>query len=390
MKQREVATGMPLNSMKLKLKPLKDQVMVITGATSGIGLTTARMAADKGAKLVLAARNEEALSILEKEMAVRGTEAVYVVADVSKEEDIDKIAQKAIDTFGRFDTWLNSAAVTIYGHSEEIPVEDMRHLFDVNFWGIVYGTRRAIAHYKERNEPGSIINMGSVAGNRAFPVQSIYSASKHAIRGFTDAIRMELEKEKAPVVLSQIHPARVDTPYTDHATSYINKKPTHKGMLYPPESVAEAILDVAEHPKRDMYVGSQAKFFSIVGMMYPRMTDYMMEINTYQTNYDEDRDAPAPEAGNLYESKEDLYERGTNIGWHRPKSLWVKVRTNPGVTAAVVTAGVALVALAGLEMSMGSKTKKAIMAKKKLEMKKLMKMAKHLEKKKLSGMKKLL
>lgn len=343
MKQRTVDTGMPLNSMKLKLKKLKNQVMVITGATSGIGLMTARMAADQGVKLVLASRNEEALNVLSKEMKVRGTEAVYVVADVSKEEDIDKIAEKAIGTFGGFDTWLNNAAVTIYGYSAEIPVKDMRRLFDVNFWGIVYGTRRAVAHYKEKNEPGSIINMGSVVGNRAFPVQSIYSASKHAIRGFTDAVRMELEKEHAPVVISQIHPARVDTPYTDHATSYIDKKPTHKGVVYPPESVAEAILHVAEHPKRDMYVGTQSKFFSIVGMIHPRLTDIIMEINTYPTNYDKNRESPAPEAGNLYEHKEDLYERGTNLGWHRPKSLMVKAKKHTGITiAAVVTAGVAL------------------------------------------------
>lgn len=345
MEQRAVDKGMPLNSMKLKLKKLKDQVMVITGATSGIGLVTARMAAEQGVKLVLASRNEEALSILEKELKVRGTESVYVVADVSKEEDIDKIAEKAIEKFGGFDTWLNNAAVSIYGYSAEIPIKDMRQLFDINFWGVVYGTRRAIDHYKEKNEPGSIINMGSVVGNRAFPVQSSYSASKHAIRGFTDAVRMELEKEHAPVVLSQIHPARVDTPYTDHATSYINKKPTHKGVVYPPESVAEAILNVAEHPKRDMYVGSQSKFFSIVGMMYPRLTDKIMEINTYPTNYDENTKSPAPEAGNLYEHKEDLYERGNNLGWHRPKSLMVKAKKNPAVTAAAITVGVALTAL---------------------------------------------
>ncbi|WP_208559422.1 SDR family oxidoreductase [Marinilactibacillus kalidii] len=351
MNQRTVDTGVPLNSLKLKLKKLKNQVMVITGATSGIGLVTARMAAEQGVKLVLVARNEEALNILKKELKVRGAESIYVVADVSKEEDVDRIADAAIEAFGGFDTWVNNAAVSIYGYAAEIPVKDMRRLFDVNFWGTVYGTRKAVAHYKEKEQAGSIINMGSVVGNRAFPVQSAYSASKHAIRGFTDAVRMELEKEQAPVVLSQIHPARVDTPYTDHATSYIDKKPTHKGIVYPPESVAEAILYVAEHPKRDMYVGTQSKFFSIFGMVYPRMTDKIMELNTFQTNYDENQAAPEPSAGNLYEPREDLYERGTNQGWHRPKSLMVKAKKHPGLsTAALVTVGIAVTALKVVEI----------------------------------------
>ncbi|MEC6748251.1 SDR family oxidoreductase [Marinilactibacillus sp. XAAS-LB27] len=368
MDQRTVDTGMPLNSMKLKLKKLKNQVMVITGATSGIGLVTARMAAEQGVKLVLAARNEDALNILQKELKVRGTESVYVVADVSKEEDIDKIADRAIGHFGGFDTWVNNAGVALYGYSAEIPVEDMRHLFDINFWGIVYGTRKAVAHYKEKGEPGSIINLGSVVGNRAFPVQSIYSASKHAIRGFTDGIRMELEKEHAPVVISQIHPARIDTPYTDHATSYIDKKPTHKGIVYPPESVAEAILHVAEHPTRDMYVGTQAKFFSIFGMVHPRITDKIMELNTFQTNYDENQSSPAPEAGNLFEPKEDLYERGTNLGWHRPKSLMVKAKKHPALsTIGLMTVGAALAALKVIEV------KKAMEVKKVMEIKKLKK-----------------
>ena len=135
-----------------------------------------------------------------------------------------------------------------------------------------------------------------------------------------------------PIVITQIHPARIDTPYTDHATSYIERHPAHNVIVYPPESVAEAILLAAEKPKRDIYVGTQSKFFSIVGRALPRLVDYMMEIDTFKINYDTDRKAKAPEAGNLYEPKEDLMERGSNLGWKRPPSLMVKAKKQPALS----------------------------------------------------------
>ncbi|GAA0363789.1 hypothetical protein GCM10008932_15320 [Alkalibacterium iburiense] len=260
---------------------------------------------------------------------------------MSKEEDVDQIVTKAIESFGGFDTWVNNASVALYGHAEDIPIEEARQLFDINFWGAVYGMKKAVAHFKDRGEPGVVINIGSVAGNRTFPVQSFYSASKFALHGLTDGMRMELEKSGAPVVISQIHPARVDTPYTNHATSYIDRHPTHKGMVYPPESVAEAILFVAENPKRDVYVGTQSKYFSVMGRVFPRLIDRYMEWDTYSTNFDERRSAKSPEEGNLYRSRNGLMERGNNLGWHRPESLMVKAKKKPGLTT-VILAGSAL------------------------------------------------
>lgn len=121
---------------KLKLKQLKDQVIVITGATSGIGLVTARMAAEQGAKVVAAARNEDALKELADELKDKGHDAIWVRADVGKEEDVNRIAETAISTFGRFDTWVKNAAVSIFGHAMDVTVEDMKRMFDANFWGL--------------------------------------------------------------------------------------------------------------------------------------------------------------------------------------------------------------------------------------------------------------
>ena len=213
-----------------------------------------------------------------------------------------------------------------------MPLEEVRQLFEINFWGTVDGTRKAVAYFKEKGEPGAIITIGSVTGNRAFPLQTFYSAAKMAIHGFIDGLRMELEKAHVPIVITQIHPARIDTPYTDHATSYIERHPAHNVIVYPPESVVEAILLATEKPKRDIYVGTQSKFFSIVGRALPRLVDYMMEIDTFKINYDTDRKAKAPEAGNLYEPKEDLMERGSNLGWKRPPSLMVKAKKRPALS----------------------------------------------------------
>ncbi|MCC5894716.1 MAG: SDR family NAD(P)-dependent oxidoreductase [Alkalibacterium sp.] len=329
MEQKEVRDTKPLNSLKLQLKSLKDQVIVITGATSGIGLVTARMAAKKGAKLVLAGRENEALMKLAEELIKDRAEVTVMEMDVSKKEDVDKLAQKAITEFGGFDTWVNNAAVALYGHVTDIPVEEARRLFDTNYWGTVYGSLAALDHFKGKETPGALINMGSVAGNRTFPIQGTYSSSKFAVHSITDALRMEAEKDHIPVVIAQIHPARVDTPYADHAASYISNMPSHDAMMYPPESVAEAILYAAEHPVRDMYVGGQSKMLSLMGALAPRFTDHFMEKSVYKTNYDESRSADSPDQSVLHGKGEELKERGSNSGWTRKGSYMVKAKKHP-------------------------------------------------------------
>jgi NADP-dependent 3-hydroxy acid dehydrogenase YdfG len=154
-----------------KLKRLEDQVVVITGASSGIGLSTARMAATHGARLALAARSEGALRQLADEIKGTGGRAVHVVADVGKREDVRKIAQAAEDEFGGFDTWVKNAGISIYGRIEDVDVEDMRRLFETNFWGLVYGSLEAVARLKRRGG-GALINLGSVVSERAVPLQA--------------------------------------------------------------------------------------------------------------------------------------------------------------------------------------------------------------------------
>lgn len=321
--------------MKIKLKSIHEQVIVITGASSGIGLVTAKMAAERGAKLVLAARNEEALSELTNEITKSGGKAVYVVADVGDEDNVNRIAELAVAEYGGFDTWVNNAGVSIFGLIESVTIADMKKMFDTNFWGVVYGSKAAVKHYKETQKAGAVINVGSFFGDRATPVQSTYSASKHALHGFTDALRMELEAAEVPIAVTTIHPGRIDTPYNEHARSYMLQQPAHRGYIYPPQSVAEAILFAAAHPKRDMFVGFQAKFFAVMGAIAPRLTDKIMEKWMFYSQV-ANRPSRGREDNALYKPGYGMQERGTHEGYVRSGSMYVTMSKNPVLTSIAI------------------------------------------------------
>lgn len=259
--------------MKLSLKPLRDQVIVITGAGSGIGAATARMAGERGAKVVLAGRQEEALARIVEEVIRGGGAAVSVVADVGIEADHQRILDHAIQSYGRVDTWVNNAGVSIYGSLEQVPIEDQRKLFDTDYWGVVYGSLTAVRHMKQSG--GALINVGSEVSDRAIPLQGTYSAAKHAVKGFTDALRMELREEKAPISVTLIKPASVATGFTVHARNYMDVEPDLPPPVYAAETVADAILHAAQHPTRDLFVGSASRAIATLGQNVPSLADRM-------------------------------------------------------------------------------------------------------------------
>jgi short-subunit dehydrogenase len=263
--------------MTIRLKKLNQQTMVITGATSGIGLTTARMAARHGANLVLAARNGGALDQLASELGRQGTKVATVVADVGKEEDVARIARCAVERFGRFDTWVNNAGISVYGRLEEVDIEDFRRLFDTNFWGVVYGSREAVRHFK-RHGGGALINLGSEVSEVAIPLQGMYAASKHAIKGFTNSLRIELENEGAPISVTLVKPAGIDTMFTLHARNYMDKEPALPPPVYAPDVVAEAILHCARHPQREVFIGSAAKLNAASAYHTPHLLDKIFSL----------------------------------------------------------------------------------------------------------------
>jgi short-subunit dehydrogenase len=328
--------------MAVKLKKLNEQVMVITGASSGIGLVTARMAAKHGARLVLSSRSEGKLGELTEEIKANGGQAIAVRADVGDQEEVRRLAQAAEEQFGGFDTWVNNAGVSVYGKLSEVSREDMRRVFETNFWGLVYGSLEAARQLKERG--GAIINIGSTLSDRAIPIQGIYSASKHAVKGFTDALRMELESDGAPISVTLIKPGAIDTPYTEHAKNYMPMEPKNPPPMYAPETVARAILHCAETPERDVFVGAGGKGISLLGRFAPRMADKIMEramIKQQQSN----RPAGATQENGLYRSSGELKERGGYVGHVAESSLYTRASLHPVVTgSALVGAGLAVAA----------------------------------------------
>ncbi len=322
----------------MELKPINEQVIVLTGATSGIGLVTARMAAERGAKVVLTARNDDALHRLEQEINENGGEALAVPADVSSEGELLAVAAAALDKFGSFDTWVNNAGVSIYGKLEEVTNEDSRQLFETNFWGVVNGSLIAARNLKISG--GALINVGSTLSDRAIPLQGMYCASKHAVKGFTDALRMELEAEQAPVSVTLIKPSAIDTPYIDHAKNYLEVQPVNPPPVYSPETVADAILYAAENPVRDLFVGAGGKMLSMAGKFAPVLTDKYME-STMIEGQKTDKPAAVRPFESLYDANDPrLAERGGYEGHVAESSLYTKASLHPLLTTSAVAFGV--------------------------------------------------
>jgi NAD(P)-dependent dehydrogenase (short-subunit alcohol dehydrogenase family) len=332
---------------KPKLKPLNEQVMVITGASSGIGLATARAAAKAGATVVVASRNAEAVETLAREIRDAGGRALGALCDVTEESDVRRLAETVIAQYGGFDTWVNNAGVSIYGLIEEVETEDMKQLFETNFWGVVHGSRAALEHLKVRG--GAIINVGSTLSERVIPLQGIYCASKFAVRGFTDALRMEVEKAGYPVAVTLVKPAAIDTPYVRHAKNYLPEEPQNPPPVYAPEVVVEVILHCATHAERDMFAGGAGALFGWMEKFMPRATDRAMEATLFDIQQKHGEDAePRGNAGLYQPGVPVLRERGEYDGPVVPVSPYNKMKMHrEAIGLAAVGAGLLAFALVG-------------------------------------------
>lgn len=327
--------------MNVKLRPIEEQVVVVTGASSGIGLVTAQEAARLGAKVVLAARNARDLELAVEDIRDHGGRAAFEVADVSDAEDVRAVAGRAIDTFGRIDTWVNNAAVALYGRLDEVPVEDMRRQFEVNFWGAVFGSLTAVPHLRRKG--GALINVTTSLSDRDLHLQGIYCASKHALRAFTDSLRTELEEERVPISVTLVRSASVDTPFYEKARTYAGLDPQPTPPVYAPDAVARAILTAAEHPHRNVTVGA-GKLVTFSDTL--PSTERYVERTTFNSQL---ADMPLADVrpGNLHDP---LYydggERGQWKGHVRERSSYTEVALNPG-KAAMIAAAAGLALFAG-------------------------------------------
>jgi len=257
------------------LRTISEQVVVITGASSGIGRETAIQFGRRGASVVLAARNETALREVAKEVERLGGGAHVVVTDVAEWDQVERLAREAVNRFGRIDTWVNNAAASEYATVEQMTVEEIERQIQVILVSQLYGMKAALPHLK-RQRQGTIINNASGLAKRSVPLQGAYCAAKHGIKGFTDTLRLELEHEKSGVNITLLMPSSVNTPFFGHARSKLGVKPMPIPPAYEPEAVAEAILFVAEHPRRDIVVGSAGKMLEVMERISPSLLDRLM------------------------------------------------------------------------------------------------------------------
>jgi short-subunit dehydrogenase len=281
-------------------------------------------------------------------MADCGGEAIHVPADVGSPDDVEAIAQMALKRFGHFDTWVNNAGAGVYGRIEEVPIDDLRRVMETNFWGVVYGSRVAVRHLKERG--GAIINIGSVLSDRAVPLQGIYTASKHAVKGFTDSLRMEVEEAGYPISVTLVKPTSIDTPFFDHAKNYMANAPKGPPPVYAPETAAKAILHAATHRDRDLFVGGASRLISLAEQVAPRLTDRYMEAVMFKQQQRTDKPARRRDEA-LHHHDHGLSERGDYeaIGHVVKTSPYTEAQLHPWITTAILgAAGIAGMAVAAI------------------------------------------
>ncbi|GLW67428.1 short-chain dehydrogenase [Actinomadura rubrobrunea] len=251
----------------------RNAVVVITGASSGIGRATALAFADKGASVVLAARRAHALEEVAVECRGRGGRALAVPTDVTDLHAVEELARRAVDRFGRIDMWVNAAAVTLYGPFEDVPLEDFRRVLDVNVMGYVHGARAALPHLR-RARRGVLVNVSSVAAIAPQPYSTAYSMSKAAVSALSAGLRQELRvRGERTVKVCTVLPATIDTPIFQHAANYTGRRVVAMPPVYAPERVARAIVALLRSPVPEVVVGRAGRLVRLQARLNRRMLE---------------------------------------------------------------------------------------------------------------------
>jgi NAD(P)-dependent dehydrogenase (short-subunit alcohol dehydrogenase family) len=231
------------------------QVVVITGAGSGVGRATARAFAREGSAIALVARGEDALGATAEEVEQAGGTAIVVPTDMADPDQVEVAARMAEATFGSIDVWVNNAMTSVFAPVWDIEPEEFHRVTEVTYLGVVYGTMAALRRMRTRDR-GAIVQVGSALAYRGIPLQSAYCGAKHAIQGFTDSLRTELLHEGSGVAVTMVQLPALNTPQFDVVRSHLPRKAQPVPPIYQPEVAARAIVHAARHPRRrERWVG---------------------------------------------------------------------------------------------------------------------------------------
>jgi len=280
-------------------KPLREQVMVVTGASSGVGRAIARAAGERGAKVVVAARGEEGLAAAVEEIERAGSEALAVPGDLADQEQNEELVRRSLERFGRIDTFVANAIVTVYAEVEQLEPDELRRVMDVNFFGVAYGFRAALPALKESR--GTFLHVSSALAYRGIPLQAAYCSSKAAARTYLESARVELQKHGYDVAVSLVLPGAINTPQFDRDRQKLGKQPQPVPPIYEPEPYAAAVLHCAEKPIRELPVSWGAQKLLWGQKLSPRAGDWTLRRNGWKKQHTGE-DKPVDSPDNLFET----------------------------------------------------------------------------------------
>ena len=313
-------------------KNIHGSVIVITGASSGIGRATALEFARRGAHVVVAARREQPLNELIVECQQLGVQAVAVPTDVTDEVVVQNLANTAVEKMGRIDVWLNNAGVSVFGRLDDIPTDVYRRVIETNLFGYIYGARAALRQFRIQGS-GILINNASMDSKIGAPYLSAYIASKFAIRGFSESLRQEVEVlDHANIHVCTILPATIDTPFFQHSANYSGRAVKALPPVYDVEMAAKLIANCAEKPRREVFVGGAGRMINILHKVSPGVAERMFARQVDSGHLAQDDSAP-PSVGNLFEPMPE--GNGVSGGWGGKEKTQVRRITTTGVVALV-------------------------------------------------------
>jgi NAD(P)-dependent dehydrogenase (short-subunit alcohol dehydrogenase family) len=305
-------------------KPLSEQVILVTGASSGLGRAIARGAGERGAKVVVTARNEEALHNCVAEIERAGSEALAAPADCVEQDQVDRVVAQAIERFGHLDTYVANAIVTVYAEAERLEPDELRRVIDVNFFGVVYGFWAALPHL--RSSKGTFVHVSSALAYRGIPLQAAYCSSKAAGRAFLESARVEEQKARTGVAISLVLPGAINTPQFDRDRQKIGYQPQPVPPIYQPEPFAEATLRCAERPVRELPVSWGAQKLLWGQKLSPRAGDWMLRRMGWKSQHtNEPKPVDAPD--NLFDTLPgDPGAHGRFDDQARRSTTWTRLR----------------------------------------------------------------